>query len=94
MAAIEAVVATAILTGLNVIQALVKAQQEVNAGKRQYTPEELALVDQLNAQSESGWADTVSAAKARLGIQPSPTPQSPAASPNASGIEPEDAPTE
>ena len=94
MAAIEAVVATAILTGLGIIETLIKAQTEVLAGKRQYTPEELALVDRLNAQSESEWNDYIAAAKARLGGQPTPTPPSPAESPNASTTEPEDAPTE
>jgi len=77
MSVTAAVVSTAILAGMNVIMALITAQQEVAAGKRDYTPEEIALVDALNASSEQGWAETVAAAKARLtaGGQESPSPQ-------------------
>jgi len=75
MAATAALVSTAIIAGINVLMALITAQQEVNAGKRDYTPEELAMVDQLNAKSESDWSAYVAAAKARLaGDQDSPPP--------------------
>ena len=59
-------ISTAIISGLNIILALIQAQQEVAAGTRDLTQEELAMVDLLNSKSEVAWDALVSATKARM----------------------------
>ena len=59
-------ISTAIIAAMNIALALIQAQAEVAAGTRDLTPDEQALVDTLNNQSEQGWDALVAAAKARL----------------------------
>jgi len=72
MSVTAAAVSSAIIIGINGLLVLIQAQQEVNAGKRDYTPEELAMVDKLNQTEEGGLKDDLAAAKARLAGDPPP----------------------
>ena len=74
---ISAAVSTGIIALMNIVMALITAQQEVNAGVRQYTPEEIEQIHALNDASKGSWQEVVAAAKARLtaGGQDSPSPQ-------------------